>query len=166
MPTPEIPLAEVFVAANSLRSAGLITEYALGAARPAGRDTEPVTTYDADIFFIPVDRGLTAGSPAISAHLQSLGHSIDREHVLVRGFSVQWLAADALTEEAVRDALPIVFDDVPGRTFRIEHLIAIATKVGRKKDHVRIEQLLQQSELDRPLLDEVLSRYRLKLPTS
>ncbi len=165
MPTPGIPLDEIFAAANSLRSAGLIVEYSLGGALAAIKYTEPFTTYDADIFFIPADRGLTAGIPSIYSHLQSLGHSIDREHVLVRGFPVQWLAADALTEEAVRDALPIVFEGIQGRTFRIEHLIAIAASVGRRKDLARIEQFLQQSELDRPLLDEILSRHHLRLPT-
>ena len=164
MSAPGIPLAEIFASANSLRSAGLIVEYALGGALAAIRYTEPFATYDADIFFIPADCGLTAGIPAIYAHLQSLGHSIDREHVVVRGFPVLWLVADALTEEAVREAMPIVFREVLGRTFRVEYLIAIAASVGRKKGHARIEQFLQQSEFDRPLLDDILSRHRLKLP--
>ena len=161
---PEIPLDEIFASANDLRSAGLIVEYALGGALAAIRYTEPFTTYDADIFFIPADRGLTAGIPAIYAHLQSLGHPVEREHVLVRGFPVQWLAANSLVEEAVRAAASIMYKDVPGRTFRIEYLIAIAASVGRAKDRARIEQFLQQSEVDRPLLDDILLRHQLKLP--
>lgn len=64
---PGIPLDEIFASANSLRTAGLIVDYALGEALAAVRYTEPFTTYDADIFFIPADRGLTAGIPAIYA---------------------------------------------------------------------------------------------------
>ncbi len=165
MPVPGIPLDEIFVCANSLRVAGIIAEYALGGALAAIRYTEPFTTYDADIFFIPSDRGLSAGIPAIYSYLQSLGHTVNREHILVRGFPVQWLAADPLTEEAVREALPLVFAGVPGRILRAEHLIAIAVSVGRKKDHARIEQFLLQSEFDRELLDDILGRHHLKLPS-
>jgi hypothetical protein len=161
---PGIPLGEIFAAANSLRDAGLIADYALGGALAAIRYTEPFTTYDADIFFIPVDQDLTAGIPAIYTHLQRLGHSIEGEHVLVRGFPVQWLATTPLTEEAVRDAQPIEFDGTSGKVFRAEHLIAIAASVGRLKDRARIEQMLEQTELDRPLLEAILQRHHLKLP--
>lgn len=166
MSAPGIPLAEVFAAANSLRSAGLIVEYALGGALAAIRYTEPFTTYDADVFFIPADTGLSAGIPAIYAHLESLGHTIDREHTLVHGFPVQWLATHGLTEEAVREAMPIEFDGVPGRIFRAEHLIAIAASVGRTKDRARIEQMLEQADLDRALLDGILAHHHLSLPKS
>jgi hypothetical protein len=44
MPAPGIPLDEIFAAANSLREAGLIVEYALGGALAAIRYTEPFTT--------------------------------------------------------------------------------------------------------------------------
>ena len=164
MPASGIPLAEIFAAANSLRELGLIEEYALGGALAAIRYTEPFTTYDADIFFVPVDTGLSAGIPAIYDHLQRLGHAIDGEHILVRGFPVQWLAGAGLTEEAVRQAQPIEFESVLGRIMRAEHLIAIAASVGRLKDRARIEQMLEQTELDRPLLDAILDRHHLKLP--
>jgi hypothetical protein len=164
MSTPGIPLAEVFAAANRLRAAGLIVEYALGGALAAVRYTEPFTTYDADIFFIPADTGLSAGIPAIYAHLEGLGHRIDREHILIRGFPVQWLATHGLTEEAVREALPIEFEGAEGRIFRAEHLIAIAASVGRTKDRARIEQMIEQAEIDRTLLDAILTRHRLTLP--
>ena len=162
---PVIPLGEIFAAANSLRSAGLIVEYALGGALAATRYTEPFTTYDADIFFIPADVGLTAGIPAIFAYLVSRGWTLDREHTVVRGFPVQWLATSDLTEEAVREAQSTGFDGEPGRVFRAEHLVAIAASVGRLKDQARIEQILSQAELDRPLLDSILVRHRLNLPT-
>jgi len=164
MPASGIPLSEIFAAANSLRDAGVIVEYALGGALAAIRYTEPFTTYDADVFFIPADPGLSAGIPAIYARLQDHGHTIDREHTLIRGFPVQWLAAHGLTDEAVRDALPIEFEGVTGRIFRAEHLIAIAASVGRAKDRARIEQMFEQADLDRTLLDAILSRHHLTLP--
>ena len=64
-PSDSLPLADVWRAANGLISAGLIEDWALGGALAAIYYVEPFTTYDADIFFIPKDKHLTAGIPAI-----------------------------------------------------------------------------------------------------
>jgi len=163
-PSDDLPLADVLRAANDLVTAGLIEDWALGGALAAIYYVEPFATYDADIFFIPKDRGLTSGIPAIYAHLQSKGWETEREHLLVRGFPVQFLAAGGLTEEAVREAQRIDYEGVPAKVFRAEHIVAIAASVGRTKDKARIEQLLQQAELDQSRLESILQRHKLKLP--
>ena len=99
-----IPLADVLRAANELVSAGLIRDYALGGALAAIYYTEPVTTYDADIIFVASDKSLSVGIPEIYARLQSKGWRVEREHLLVKDFPVQFIAASGLTEEAVREA--------------------------------------------------------------
>ncbi len=162
--SPAIPLADVLRAANDLIAAGLIDDYALGGALAAIYYVEPFTTYDADIIFVAAEKGLTAGIPAIYAHLQERGWRIEGEHLLVKGFPVQFLAAAGLSEEAVREARAIKYEDVPAKVFRAEHIIAIAASVGRHKDIARIEQLLDQAEIDRTLLDDILARFKLKLP--
>ena len=164
-PSSDLPLADVLRAANGLVAAKLIEDWALGGALAAIYYVEPFTTYDADIFFIPADKGLTAGMPAIYAHLQSQGWQVEREHLLLRGFPVQFLAANGLTEEAVREAERIDFEGVPAKVFRAEHVVAIAASVGRQKDKARIEQLFQQADLDKTKLENILQRHRLKLPT-
>src|SRR6266568_1931521 len=164
-PSSNIPLAEVFRAANGLVAAKLIVDWALGGALGAIYYVEPFTTYDADIFFIPVYKGLAAGIPALYGHLQSQGWQVEREHLMVRGFPVQFLAADGLAEEAVREAERIEFEGVSAKVFRAEHLVAIAASVGRPKDKARIEQLLQQADLDKTRLENILQRHKLKLPT-
>ncbi len=164
-PSDNLPLAEVLRAANGLVAAGLIEDWALGGALAAIYYVEPFTTYDADIFFIPKDKGLTAGIPAIYAHLKAQGWQIEHEHLLVRGFPVQFLAAHGLTDEAVRKAERIDYEGVPAKVFRAEHIVAIAASVGRAKDKARIEQLLQQADLDKTYLADVLQRHKLKLPT-
>jgi hypothetical protein len=159
-----IPLADVLSAANELVSAGLIKDYALGGALAAIYYTEPITTYDADIFFVVSDKTLSAGIPAIYSHLKSKGWRVEREHLLVKDFPVQFLAASGLTEEAVRDAKRIEYEGVSAKVFRPEHIIAISASAGRHKDRARIEQLLEQARIDKPLLDDILRRYNLNLP--
>jgi hypothetical protein len=159
-----LPLADVLRAANGLVAAKLIEDYAIGGALAAIHYVEPFATYDADIFFIPAAKGLTAGMPAIYAHLKSQGWDVKGEHLTLKGFPVQFLAAQGLTEEAVREALSIQFEGVPAKVFRAEHLVAIAVSVGRKKDLARIEQMLQQADLDKTLLEKILRRHKLKLP--
>jgi hypothetical protein len=164
--SPTIPLADVLRAANELVSAGLIEEYALGGALAAIYYVEPFTTYDADIIFVAKDKTLSAGIPAIYSHLQSKGWRVEREHLLVNDFSVQFLAASGLTEEAVRHAKRIEYEGVPAKVFQPEYIIAIAASVGRHKDLARIDQMLEQAAIDRTLLDDILARYNLKLPAT
>ena len=163
-PSDNLPLADVLRAANDLVAAKLIEDWALGGALAAIYYVEPFTTYDADIFFIPKDKGLTAGISAIYAHLQAQGWQVEREHLLVRGFPVQFLAVHGLTEEAVREAVRIDYEGVPAKVFRAEHIVAIAASVGRAKDKARIELLLQQADLDKTKLENILQRHKLKLP--
>ena len=159
-----IPLADVLRAANELVSACLIEDYALGGALAAIYYTEPFTTYDADIIFVASDKTLSAGVPAIYSHLQSKGWRVEREHLLINDFPVQFLAASGLTEEAVRNAKSIQYEGVPVKIFRPEYIIAIAESVRRPKDFARIEQLLKQAKINKSLLDDILRRHNLKLP--
>src|SRR2546430_3798544 len=136
----------------------------IGGALAAIYYTEPVTTYDADIMFIASDKTLNAGIPAIYSHLQSKGWRVEREHLLLKDFPVQFLAASGLTEEAVRNANSIEYESIPAKVLTPEYIIAIAASVGRHKDFARIEQMLDQVKIDKALLDDILHRYNLKLP--
>jgi hypothetical protein len=159
-----IPLARILSQANELVTHRLIEKYAIGGAIAAIYYTEPVATYDVDLFFIPADKGLTAGIPAIYAHLQDHGWRLEREHLLCDGFPVQFLAAAALTEEAVRESRPATFENVPTHIFRAEHVIAIAAQVGRAKDISRILQLREQVAIDANYLADILKRHGITLP--
>jgi hypothetical protein len=96
--------------------------------------------------------------------LRAQGWEADGEHLLVKGFPVQFLAAEGLTEEAVREGESIEFEGVPAKVFRPEYIVAIAASAGRLKDFARIEQMLQQSGLDRIRLEKILGKYNLNLP--
>jgi hypothetical protein len=163
-PSSSIPLAEVLRSANDLVVAKLIEDWALGGALAAIYYLEPFTTYDADIFFIPADKGLMAVIPGIYQHLQAQGWQVEGEHLLVRGFPVQFLPASGLTEEAIREAEHFEFEGVSAKVFRAEYIVAIAAGVGRAKDKARIEQFQQQASLDQTKLDKILQRHKLNLP--
>jgi len=77
---------------------------------------------------------------------------------------VRFLATSGLTEEAVRKARSIEYEGVRARVFSAEYIIAIAASVVRHKDLARIDQLQEQTAIDRKLLDGILRRYKLKLP--
>ncbi|PYL63549.1 MAG: hypothetical protein DMF25_10270, partial [Verrucomicrobia bacterium] len=93
----------------------------------------------------------------------SKGWRVEREHLLIKDFPVQFLVASGLTEEAVRNAKQIEYEGVPAKVFQPEYIIAIAASVGRHKDLARIEQLLKQAKIDKAVLDDILQRYNLKL---
>ena len=114
--------------------------------------------------FIASDKTLNAGIPAIYSHLQSKDWRVEREHLLLKDFPVQFLAASGLTEEAVRNANSIEYESIPAKVLKPEYIIAIAASVGRHKDFARIEQMLDQVKIDKALLDDILHRYNLKLP--
>jgi hypothetical protein len=166
MPTEpdNLPLKEVFTAANGLVEEGVIDSWALGGALAAIYYVEPFTTYDADVFFIPKDKNLSGGIPEIYKCLQSRGWSVEGEHLVVQGFPVQFLPGAGLTEEAVGNAEMMDYEGVSARVFRPEYIIAIAASVGRAKDKARIEQMLEQADFDKDLLAAILKRYNVKSP--
>ena len=163
--SPTIPLADILRAANDLVSGGVIKDYALGGALAAIHYVEAFTTYDADIFFIPATSDLSGGIPQIYDALRAKGWGVESDHLLLGNFPVQFLAAHGLTEEAVREAKLIEYKGVPAKVFRPEHIIAIAASVGRHKDLARIEQLLAQTDIDKNLLEAILKRHKLSLPS-
>jgi hypothetical protein len=95
-----IPLADILRAANELVSSGLIKDYALGGALAAMRYVEPLATYDADIFFIPTTKDLSAGIHNIYEALRARGCEVEGDHLLLKNFPVQFRAAHGLTEES------------------------------------------------------------------
>ncbi|HMG04782.1 MAG TPA: hypothetical protein VK581_04930 [Chthoniobacterales bacterium] len=161
--SPTIPLADVLRAANDLVSTGVIKDYALGGALAAIHYVEPFTTYGADIFLIPIVQDLSGGISRIYDALRAKGLGVEGEHLLLGNFPVQFLPAHGLTEEAVREAKPLDYKGVPAKIFRPEHIIAIASSVGRHKDLARIEQLMAQTKVDQNLLEAILKRHKLSL---
>jgi hypothetical protein len=96
--------------------------------------------------------------------LRARGYEVEGDHLLLKNFPVQFLAADGLTEEAVRNANLIEYQGVPAKVFRPEYMIAIAASVQRAKDLARIKLLMEQAEIAPKLLETILKARRLSLP--
>jgi hypothetical protein len=159
---------------NELESAGLVERYAIGGAMAAFFYAEAVVTEDLDAFilFKLSGSGLISLTP-IYDFLKQRGATEEREHLWLAGTLVQLIPAyDALTEEAVRQAIEKTVGQTTTRVMQVEHLIAIALKTGRAKDLARIASLLETAEVEPTHLQAILTRHdlqsrweKLKLPS-
>jgi hypothetical protein len=148
---------------NGLTGSGLVEQYAIGGAMAAFFYSEAVVTEDLDAFILvnqPASNLVTL-SP-IYAFLKSRGATEHREHLLVAGTLLQLIPAyDPLTEEAVRQAVDRQVGQTGTRVLTAEHLIAIALKTGRAKDHARVATLLEEAAIDTARLTDILERHQL-----
>jgi len=75
---------------------------------------------------------------------------------------VQFLSpTDDLEKEAVAESVSTKVEGVSTWVMSPEHLVAIALRMGRSKDHIRILQFVEQDALDRPKLQALLERHGL-----
>jgi hypothetical protein len=149
---------------NDLETQGVFSRYALGGAMAATFYTEPVLTFDLDVFVLLPSSGTTLVSlSAIYEALRNRGYREDQETVLIEGVPVQFLPAyNPLIEEAVTQAKEIDYEGVPTRVARAEFLIAICLQTGRAKDRARVAALREQATVDPPLLADILKRHQLE----
>ena len=143
-----------------------MSRYAIGGAMAAYFYAEAVVTEDLDAFILLAEppSGLLTLTP-IYEFLKTRGAIERREHLVLAGTLVQLIPAyDALTEEAVQQAIERRVGLTTTRVMRPEHLIAIALKTGRGKDQMRVALLLEEAEVDTPLLTGILERHQLLDP--
>lgn len=149
---------------NELEREGAFSRYAIGGAMAATFYTEPVLTFDLDVFVV-LSRGtgqLISLAPVYEA-LRARGYGEEKETVMIEGVPVQFLPAyNALVEEALDQAREIDYERVPARVLRAEHLIAISLQSGRAKDRARVAMLREQASLDLNLLADILKRHQLE----
>ena len=150
---------------NELEKHGVFSRYAIGGAMAATFYTEPFLTFDLDVFVVlpRTPGGLLTLAPLYDA-LRTRGYS-EQENKCIRieGVPVQFLPAyNTLVEEALNEAQEIMYEDVPARVLRSEHLLAICLQTGRSKDRERVRILREQAKLDQNFLADVLRRHQLE----
>lgn len=141
---------------------GVITQYVIGGAMGALFYTEPFETYDLDIFVaFPATRRIITLDP-IYEYLRSKDYPEQKGHIVIEGLPVQFLPIhDDLITEAAENAVTKRIGREKVRVFRPEYLLAIMTRLSRTKDKIRIPLLLEQGEVDRQRLRDILSRHGL-----
>ncbi len=150
----------------------MIGNYAIAGAVAALNYIEPMLTEALDIL-ISIDgfdkrtSGLLLLGP-IEKALVEMGYK-ERSAIgyKIESWPVQFLpVASALDEEALGQAVEVNVAE-PGepplmaRTLSAEHVVAVALKVGRTKDSMRIQAFLEQKAVDLSRLKSVLERHNL-----
>lgn len=157
-------MKETLAAINRMQANGVISHYAIGGAVGATFYIEPAATLDVDIFVIlPQFAGSSLLSLApIYEYLTAQGCRTEGEHITVGTWPVQFLpAADGLEREALDQAVETEVEGVKTWVMPAEHLVAIALRTGRSKDHARILQFLDSEAVDVGKLQPILSRHGL-----
>lgn len=150
-----------------MQAAGVVGVWAVGGAVGAIFHTEPFSTNDLDVLVAFEGGSLLDPLRPLIEHLAARGFTnFEREGLVIGEWPVQFLpVADALDAEALAEAVSADFgtadDPAPARVLRVEHLIAIALRVGRPKDQARVVHLLEASGLEMPRLMGVLERHGL-----
>jgi hypothetical protein len=159
---------------NDMVSSSVIEGYAIGGAVAAFYFIEASSTDDLDILISFENR--SSGRPAglvtlgpIIGYLAVRGFNEWRhEGIVIAGWPVQFLpVADALDAEALKEAPQIELEVTPGeppvstRLLSAEHIMAIAVKVGRPKDLIRISQFVSENAFDAARLCDILKRHGL-----
>lgn len=159
---------EAIAALNSMRADGVVSEYALGGAMALIFWSEPTATFDLDVFVMLEQTGLLLSLDPIYAWARAKGYPEEAEHILISGMPVQLIPAhNALTTEAIATAAELEYDGQPVRVIRAEYLIAmyLEESARTRKRLERVAALLDEGNLDRALLNDLVERFKVRLPT-
>ncbi|MFA6549042.1 MAG: hypothetical protein WCT39_03820 [Candidatus Margulisiibacteriota bacterium] len=148
---------------NELKKNGIIKEYAIGGGIATILYTEPLLTYDLDIFYIPTEeREKIVSLSPIYNFLAKKGYKPNKEQVMIEGMPVQFLPPyNELIREAIEQAVTVKYKNEPARFFRVEYLIAIMTQTFRPKDRERLVRVLAEAKIDKKLLNKILKKHGL-----
>lgn len=158
-------MKETLAIIDRMKRDGVIEDYAIGGAVGATFYLEPMATMDVDVFVLfhrsPGDILITL--TPIYDYLKTKGYEARGEYILIAGWPVQFLPpANALSDEAVAEAVDTQVEGVATRIMRAEHLVAIALQLGRAKDYARVLQFIEAGRIDRKKLQAILVRHGLE----
>ena len=116
------------------------------------------------MFISPVvvgQSGLVSLGP-IYGYLEKLGYLPVKEGVLIEDWLVQFVPAFAsVQEEAVAQARRVSYGETHTFVFSAEHLAAELLRSGRRKDYVRVIDLIESQKIDMNLFGEIIRRHSL-----
>ncbi len=164
-PAPESPLESALRLANGAVEKGLIGGYAVAGAFAFIYYGEPFETKDLDLLMSLslTPGGLVDVSP-VYRHFVDGGAVAEGQFLRLSRILVDIVpAADALDEEALREAVEARVGGQTARILTAEHAVAIAVRTGRPRDHMKIARLLASApeSVDHRKLEDVLARHGL-----
>lgn len=157
-------MKETLEAINRMQDDGIIGKYAIGGAVGATFYLAPAATLDLDVFVtLPTNpSGLLLSLAPIYEYLKARGGRIQDEYIVIGDWPVQFLPpSDDLEREAITQAIATTVEGILTRVMTAEHLMAIALKTGRAKDHNRILQFIEQVTYDPVRLKDIVERHDL-----
>lgn len=148
---------------NELERKGLINRYAIAGGIAVLFYTEPVLTFDLDIFcLLPTPPGGLVSLSPLYEKLKGMGYAAEAEHVMVEGMPVQFIPSyHPLVDEALAEAVEVRYRETTTRVVRAEHLLAIMLQTYRPKDRERMLLLLDEAKIDLSFVQAVLVRHGL-----
>lgn len=151
-----------------MKREGVVTEYAIGGAMALVFWTEPVATFDLDVFvLLPGETTLLISLDPIYRWAEANGYVAEEEHLIIEGIPVQFIPShNPLADEAIEEAATLDYDGAPVRVIRPEHLIALYLEPSARtaKRLQRVAVLREESAVDPERLESILRRYNLELP--
>ena len=145
-----------------MQADGIIGNYAIGGAVGATFYLEPSATLDIDIFVAFKNAQGSAFISLVPIYDYLRNCKKEGEYIIIGSWQVQFLPPSSPLEmEALDNAVETQVDGVTTWVMTAEHLVAIALKVGRAKDHNRILQFIETGVLDTSKLDQILIRHDL-----
>jgi hypothetical protein len=161
--------AEALAAVKNLKDEGIVAEYAVGGAMALAFWAEPTATYDLDVFVLFRAEGMLIDLGPIYVWAEKRGYKVSAEHIMIAGIPVQIIPAPtALVAEAVARAVDLDYDGLSVRVITPEYLIGLYLEPSARTEKrlARVAGLMEEANVDRDLLNDILARYNLKLPTS
>jgi hypothetical protein len=163
-----IDFAAALAAVERMKREGVLKDYAIGGAMALVFWTEPVATFDLDVFvLLPGDATLLVSLDPLYRWAEASGYAAEGEHIVIEGLPVQFIPShSALADEAIDEAASLDYEGVPVRVIRPEHLIALYLEPSARtaKRLQRVAALREESAIDPNRLDSILRRYNLALP--
>lgn len=157
-------MKETLEVLNSLKDKGLIDNYAIGGGIATIFYTEPVFTYDLDVFIIVKHESASKiiSLTPIYDYLKSKGCSWKGEHIVINELPVQFIPVNSnLEKESIENAKDVVYSEIKTKVLSAEYLIAIALKIGRRKDFEKVTRLIEQAKIDKKALELILKEHGL-----
>ena len=164
-PAPESPLEAALRLANGAVEKGLIGGYAVAGAFAFIYYGEPFETKDLDLLMsLSLTQGGLVDVAPVYRHFVEGGAVAEGQFLRLSRILVDIVpAADALDEEALREAVEARVGGQTARILTAEHAVAIAVRTGRPRDHMKIARLLASAPecVDHRKLEDVLARHGL-----